>query len=228
MKKELLANLATGVLALCALVITGLVARRELLGTSTSPAPQRLEEVVVPRWQEYAAEGRREGPADAPVVMVVFSDFQCPACAALAASTDTLRSRLPDALAVVYRHFPLPNHSHAVEAARASDCAADQGRFGTFHDRLFAGQAAIGTRHWRDFAAEAGVGDLAAFDQCLAGAAPDAALQRDTIAARRLGVEVTPTVLINGRRINGAPTTAMLEQLVRDATPRGTRHVAPR
>lgn len=209
-----LSSVGSAAVVLCAVVLTGLVVRRELFSSSPTPAPV---EQVVPDWRRYAAEGRRTGPADAPVTVVVFSDFQCPACRMLAESLDSVTARHPSQVAVVYRHFPLSAvHPHATAAARASECAGDQGRFSAFHDALFREQALIGIQPWRRFAEGAGVADLDAFDRCVAGNAPDAAILRDGRAGQRLEVTGTPTLLINQHRVQGAPPLGELErQIVR-------------
>jgi len=149
---------------------------------------------------------------------VVFSDFQCPACRLLADELDSIRAKRPDDVAVVYRHFPLtPVHPHAEAAAKASECAGGQGRFEAFHDALFREQALVGETEWRHFATAAAVPDLAAFDRCVAGTAPDAAVARDFQAGRDLGVTGTPTLLINERRVQGTPPLPELERYVRRA-----------
>lgn len=213
MKKDVLANAATAVLAICALIVTTLVVRREL--GSSAPPPSTIE---VPRgspvenWREYASQGHSMGPANAPVTVVAFSDFQCPACKMFADSVQVLRQRHPGRVRVVYRHFPLQRHPFAVAAARASDCAAAQGRFEQFHDALFAAQDSIGVRDWTRFATTAGVRDLDAFRSCVDDTAPSASLARDTAMARRLGVTATPTLLLNGTRVNGTLPLAVFER----------------
>jgi protein-disulfide isomerase len=215
MKKEWVANVATGVLVVCALVVTALIVRRELL--ASGPETVTSQRDYVQDWADYARSGRVMGPADAAVTLVEFSDFQCPACRALAGSIRTVRERYPDELRVVYRHFPLKSHPHAIAAVRASECAGAQGRFEAFHDALYAEQDSIGELPWLHYARAAGVPDIRSFGQCAASAAPLATLHQDTTAARKLGVKVTPTILVNGVLINGAPPAATLEQIVEKA-----------
>lgn len=221
MKKELLSNVATGVLVLCALLVTGLVVRREFF----PPAPLAVRDggELIPGWEEYARGGHSMGPADAPLTLVEFSDFQCPACRVLSASLQEIREEYPDDIRVVYRHFPLKTHEAAIPAALASECAAAQGRFEPFHDALFARQDSVGALPWTRFAQEAGVPDVTAFERCMAGsAAAAAALNADTLAGQKLQVRGTPTLLVNGKRYNGAPPTHALEQIIREEL-RGAR-----
>lgn len=201
--RKLMRALATGVLTLCAVVVTGLVIRKELFqpaDAATPPQPTR-----VANWRVYKQGGHRSGPEHAPVTMVVFSDFQCPACRLLATHAKALQKEFPQQLAIIHRHSPLSNHPFAVDAARASECAGEQGRFTAFHDALFVEQSAIGLAPWTRFAVDAGVPDIPAFERCTASAAPSPTLHGDTLAARELNVSGTPTLLINGLRFTGTP-----------------------
>jgi protein-disulfide isomerase len=210
-------DVALVVLTLCAVTTTTLVARRELLPPRTDARSQAPRPIRVPDWGEYARHGHRMGPAEAPVSIVVFSDFQCPYCGVLMSRLREVRDAHPAEVAVVYRHFPLRNHPHAAPAARASDCAAEQGKFEAFHDALFAGQDSIGAWEWSRFAQAAGVMDLPRFAACAAGTGPLPTLARDTVAAARLRVTATPTLLINDMRFEGAVPTDTLEAYVRRA-----------
>jgi protein-disulfide isomerase len=210
MKKDLILNLTTGTLAVCALVVTGLTVRRELL---SAPSPPQVRPVA--EWRQFAAEGQRMGPADAPVVITEFSDFQCPYCRVLADRLKELRGRYPGQVAVVYRHFPLPSHAHAAQAARASECAAAQGRFEAYHDALYADQDSIGKVPWTRFAVAAQVPDTAAFSRCAAATSPLPVLARDRQAGDRLEVKGTPTFLLNSLRMQGVPPADTLDAFVR-------------
>lgn len=205
-----LLDAATGVLVLCALLVTGLVVRREFFPTVPRPgSPERVADAA-----SYAAAGHRMGPADAAVTIVEFSDFQCPFCRVFAARLDTLRRKYPKDVAVLYRHYPLKGHAHAADAARASDCAARQGRFAAYHDALFAAQDSIGVVPWTRFAVAAAVADTVAFARCTAERG-GGQLARDSADARRLGVRGTPTIVIGGTRLVGAVESDTLEAYVR-------------
>jgi len=79
-----------------------------------------------------------KGNPDAQVVLIEYSDFQCPACRAYIPIITSLIEQFPDDLVVVYRHFPLQSvHANARAAAEASEAAAKQGKFWEFHDILF-------------------------------------------------------------------------------------------
>lgn len=213
MKRDWLLNIAMVVLTVCAVLVTGLLIRREFFPPSTRmPPPQRIAE-----WRELAREGQRTGPDDAKVTIVLFSDFQCPYCAVLAQSIRTVRERHPREVAVVYRHFPLDTHPHAVAAARASECAGVQGRFEAFEYALFSAQDSIGVAPWSRFATTAAVPDTMAFRTCSESPAPITALARDSVAARKLNVSSTPTFLVNELRLVGAVPLDTLEAYVTKA-----------
>jgi protein-disulfide isomerase len=210
--EKVLGALANGVLTICAVVVTVLVIRQEFITPPASPAPPEPTEVS--NWRAYAQGGHRSGPDDAPVTMVVFSDFQCPACRLLATHLNALRTEFPRELAIIHRHSPLSNHPFAVPAARASECAAQQGRFMAYHDALFVDQTAIGLAPWTRFAENAGVPDMPAFERCVAEGVRSQTLHADTMAANALKVTGTPTVLVNGLRFTGTPPLDTLRAVI--------------
>jgi protein-disulfide isomerase len=211
---DLLQNALTAVLTICAVVVTGLLVRREFAGPAETGPPAIRE--TVRDWQAYDDGRHRVGPEEAVVTIVEFSDFQCPFCRVAAGKLDSLRDEYPRDVAVVYRHFPMPQHRHAVAAAQASECAGAQGRFWQMHDALYTKQDSIGVVGWTRFASDAGVGDLAAFETCLRDDAPGA-IRSDTRAARRLKVNGTPTLLINEHRVVGVQPLDTLRAYVREA-----------
>jgi protein-disulfide isomerase len=169
-------------------------------------------------WESYAIDGNRMGPASAQVVLVEFSDFQCPWCARYARTLAELREKYPNQFAVVYRHWPISGiHPYADTAAVASECAADQGRFGEMHDVLFAGRDSIGKLPWRDFARRAAVADLAVFEECLLAGRVRTRIRRDSAAGAKLEIRGTPTSIINGVRVSGSLPMSTLDSLIQIA-----------
>lgn len=205
---ETLSRGFTAILVAGALVVTGLVVYQHIF---SSPAGSRRVE----DWQSLAAEGHRIGSEDAPVSVVVFLDYQCPYCQESMATLDTIRQRYPNRVAVTFRHLPLPTHPQAAPAARAAECAAEQGRFETYHDLLFANRTRLRQVAWDSLAAVADVKDLGGFRSCMANGRPDYRIERDVEAARALGLRSVPTFIVNGRVFTGAPPTEMLDHLVR-------------
>ena len=152
----------------------------------------------------------RLGPADAPVRMVIFSDFQCPGCTQLAQMIPGLARKFEDTLQIVFKHFPLDNacnsvvkielHPGACETARAAEAARQQGKFWAFHDALFMPRSE-GKMTLKSMAEHLGLN----FDRFEAHRHGDAALakiQVDINLGICLGVDGTPSVFINGHRVH--------------------------
>jgi protein-disulfide isomerase len=154
-----------------------------------------------------------EGPKDAPVTIVEFSDFQCPFCRAAESSLKQVRDQYGDKVKLVYMDFPLGFHPHAMDAARAGRCAEDQGKFWQYHDALFANQGKLGAADLKAAAAKLGL-DGKRFDACFDGGKHDAGIRADMAQGQSLGVTGTPTFFINGREIVGAQPPAQFGQVI--------------
>jgi protein-disulfide isomerase len=206
------------VLAACAIIVTALVVRKEFFG----PSPRILvdgveggDPVPVADWDSLLTSGHWKGLRDAPVVILTYSDFECPACRAFVLTTlDTIQRKYGDSLAVVFRHWPLDYHRFAMPAARAAECAAVQGRFWEFHDLVYLKQDSLGLKQFSEFASEAGVADTSAYRECVEAQSPLPQVQIDAASARQVGGRGTPTVLVNGRRFPRPPTASEIIRLV--------------
>ena len=169
-----------------------------------------------PRQQiELLAGDRSKGPADAPVVIVEFSDFECPYCGRATATLDALLDRYPDRIRFVYKDFPLANHPNAFKAAEAGHCAHDQGKFWEFHDRLFAEQQALDVDSLKTYADDLGL-DAAEFSACLDDGRHAPSVDRELAAGRGYGATSTPTLFINGRPVFGALPLDVFDRIVRE------------
>ncbi len=160
------------------------------------------------------------GRDDTPVTIVEFGDFECPVChkfenGALRAA----RTKYAASMAVVFREFPLVAiHRFAYPSARAAECAAEQGRFEQFHDTLYAHTDSLGRLiPFSDIAMRAGVPNMTSFETCNTKSGPVPAIEADIQAAKDLGSRGTPTLLINGMLVGGAPSDAMLDSLIQVA-----------
>lgn len=177
---------------------------------------QRFEVVrhLEPMRVELTSEGApAKGPAGAPVTLVEFSDFQCPYCARINPTLDTLRERYGDRLRVVFRQFPLRQiHPQAQKAAEAALCAADQGKFWQLHDALFADQGRLTVADLEARAEEVGL-NADSFGECLASGEKAAAVQADLEAGHRVGVSGTPSIFVNGRPVELVSGRSPVDQL---------------
>jgi protein-disulfide isomerase len=204
-----------GVLVTCALVTTGLVVRREVFATAPPPAQAEQKPIFNKDWRTQLAKGIHMGPGQAPVQLLEFADFECPFCASFHKDLKTLRTRYPSQVALTYVHFPLPMHRFAEPAARAAECAGDQGRFEAMYDLLFEQQDRFGLKPWGEFASEAGVADSAAFELCIKRTEPVPLVTEGKALGNTLDVQGTPTVVINGWKLGRPPTLDELDHMVK-------------
>lgn len=210
---DMLTSVAVVVLSVCAVLLTGTLVWREFGPKSSLDQAERISTIT--EWRKFSGRGVAAGPADAPVTIVEFSDFQCPFCRAIQADLDSLRLTHGDAIRFIYRHFPIEGlHPWARKAALASECAHAQGTFRSMHDVLFDKQDSIGLKSWQSFAVDAGVSDLDRFERCLVGDEHRAAIERDVAAAHELGIRSTPTLLVNENLIRGRIPLRQLRQIV--------------
>ncbi len=173
--------------------------------------------VPVADWEQYLDGGHRIGSPNAKVVMVEFGDYECPMCRRFHdEAMRELFDMYPDDFAVVYRHFPIPNHRFAYPAARAAECAAAQGRFAEYHDALYTRQDSLGLKSWTAYAVTAGVQDTAAFGSCAAESGKVPLIEADIVAAENVGVTGTPALLLGGKLYMGAYPFRTLQPVVEE------------
>lgn len=223
------------VIVLAAAVVTAVLAltlRHDTTGGGTAapatvPAPGQQE----PANPELLALARRDaadplalGSPDAPVVLIEYSDFQCPFCGRFARETkpDLVREYVDEGiLRIEWRNFPVFG-AESDRAARAGWAAGQQNRFWQFHDEAYAEPR---RRNAGDFseddliamARRAGVGDLARFEKDMASDAAHRAVTRDSEEGYAIGVTSTPAFLVNGRPVLGAQPTDVFTDIVDEA-----------
>lgn len=200
----------------CAVVVTALLALR----FSATPSERRIDPTPPPDekisgWDTLRLVGHRRGPDSARVEIVMFSDFECPACRrfvqrALAGAVH----RYPGDVAMIFRHWPLTYHRFALPAAKAAECAALQNAFGPYHDELFALQDSLGLVSFASVGGRTGVPDSAAFARCVDENRTFEAIERDTRAAQALGGSGTPTIIVNGIKLGAVPDSTSFDRLV--------------
>jgi len=154
------------------------------------------------------------GPDDAPIVIVEFSDFQCPFCRRFHDETyQALLDAYPGQIRFVYRNLPLTSiHPNAMPAAIASLCANDQNAFWDFHEKLFSSET-LDEATYIQYATDLGL-DVETFTACLSSGSHDEFIQQDMDFSLGLGVQSTPTFFVNGLAIVGAQPLASFTQLI--------------
>ena len=141
-----------------------------------------------------------QGPADAPVTLVEYGDYECPYCGAAYPIIKQVQERMGEKLRFVFRNFPITtSHPHAEQAAEAAEAAASQGSFWEMHDLLYENQRRLEDEHLRTYAEQLGL-DLESFDRDLAEHVHAARVREDFMSGVRSGVNGTPTFYINGAR----------------------------
>ena len=178
-------------------------------------AAAKVQVLLDPPRKEVAATGPAKGPADAPVTIVEFSDFQCPFCSRVLDTMKQVEERYKGQVRVVFRHFPLNIHPNAPKAAEAGACANEQGKFWELHDKMFANQGGLAVEGLKRMAGEAGV-QAEKFNECLDSGRHAETWRKDMEEGTAAGVTGTPAFFVNGRFINGAQPLDTFSRLIDD------------
>ncbi len=164
-----------------------------------------------------------KGAKDGDIVIVEFSDFQCPYCSRISPTMDAIAkdAELKGRVKVVFKHFPLSFHKQAKPAAVASYAAQQQGKFWEFHDKAFANMKALTADNFKKWAGELGL-DIAKFDAAIASGEGEKLVTADMADGRKAGLRGTPTVYINGRKFQpaGGYSPAAIKSVVKKYFPK--------
>lgn len=168
----------------------------------THKASGAIKVVGVNFIQEIDSKGAPfRGPEDAPVTVVLFSDFQCPYCVRVMPLLDELAKAYPTKVKIVFKNFPLQSHQVAMPAAIAALAAHRQGKFWPMHDKIFANNSALTPDKFTAFAKEIGL-NMEQFAKDSADPGVRLQVQQDLQNGMQAGVRGTPTLFVNGRRVN--------------------------
>lgn len=160
------------------------------------------------------------GERNAPVTLVMFTDFQCPACAAMHPVVEEAVKAYGNRIRFVVRDFPLPLHAQARKAAEAADAAAAQGKFFEYINVLFKNQSALDVASLKKYAADLGL-DTARFNASLDKGEYAAEVEHDMDDGVQYGVDSTPAIFINGVRLidmTGEALRAAIERALARST----------
>jgi protein-disulfide isomerase len=173
-----------------------------------------------------------KGDLSAPVVIVEFSDFECPFCSRFNSFMSQLSTSESSSVRLVFRHLPLSMHPWARRAAMAAACVSlqNQQAFWMFHDRLFVHQKEMDSANFDDkaaaFLADAPQVDLKQFKDCLASQGGESLLEKDEAMARLYHVNATPTLFVNGVRKQGFVWVEDLRAAIRNVLAEQSRVAA--
>lgn len=196
-------------------------------GAATQPI--KLSGLDNPRELYELATAVKQGPDNAPVKVVEFADYSCPACRQFDMNVlpDIKKKYLGTGkVQFIFYDFPLVEiHAHSFLAARAARCAGDQGKFWEFSDALFrsapnwAERRQAPTSDFENLAGTLGL-DKGEFSSCLKSNKYADVVTANRRLAEQLGIDSTPTVIVNNRRWNGPLNDpASLEQMIQSDMP---------
>jgi protein-disulfide isomerase len=208
-KKEKVAlwlSIISIVLAVISLVSVVTLSQKISALDSAAPAQaQDNQQAAAPAQNIDVGINPARGNKNAKVVIVAFSDYQCPYCSRVEPTMTQIEQTYGDKVAIYFRNFPLPPtmHPNAEKAAEAAQCANAQGKFWEMHDKLFANQGALAVDNLKQYAKDLGL-DTTKFNTCLDTNQMMSVVQADSAAGQQAGVSGTPTTFVNGKAIVGA------------------------
>ncbi|HEX6623989.1 MAG TPA: thioredoxin domain-containing protein [Pyrinomonadaceae bacterium] len=160
-----------------------------------------LTEPVPPTYDIATDDQPAKGAATAPVTLVEFTDYQCPSCAQQFPVIERIIAEMGDRVRVVVRDYPLTMHANAFKAAEAAEAAREQGKYWEYTALLFRNQSALEVGNLKQYATSLGL-DRARFDAALDSGKFSDKVRRDILDGDKVGVTGTPSLFVNGRRVN--------------------------
>jgi len=162
-------------------------------------------------------DNHRQGSGNA-VTMLVFSDFQCPSCRSAASELTRITKDFDGKVTLVFKHFPLSQHSNAMVAAEAAEAAGAQGHFWEMHDLLFKKQSVWESSsrpndYFIDYARQLGL-DIKQFQSDIKSKKFKGTIERDLADGQQLEVGFTPVIYINGHPLPGIPNHQNLKKAI--------------
>jgi protein-disulfide isomerase len=178
-------------------------AKTEVAAAPAAAAEEKGPEQDKQVWKVEAGNAPSKGPKDAALQVVIFSDFQCPFCSRVEPTLKQMEKEYGGKVRMTWKNYPLPFHNNAEPAAEAAMAAGAQGKFWEMHDKLFANQQALTRPDLEKYAQELGL-NMAQFKADLDAQKYKSEIEATTKEGQAVGVNGTPAVFINGRKINGA------------------------
>jgi protein-disulfide isomerase len=181
-------------------------AKAEVPAAPAAPAQGEAEkgpEQDTTVYKVAAGDSQSKGPKNAPLEVIIFSDFQCPFCKRVEPTLAQMEKEYGGKIRMTWKNFPLPFHNNAEPAAEAAMAAAAQGKFWQMHDTLFTNNTALERANLEKYAQDLGL-NMAKFKSDLDAQKYKDQIQAETKEGQAVGVNGTPAVFINGRKISGA------------------------
>ena len=192
--------------------------KKQLEGNGSEAAPD-LSKLTRP-------DSHATGPADAPVTVVEFGDFQCPSCIVAEGTNAEIRKRYPKQVRFIFRQFPLTKfHQFAQKAAEAAECAGDQNKFWEMHDRMYGSNGELAVVQLKFYAQDIGL-NTEKFNACLDSGADAPRVQKDVEDGKALVITATPTFFVNQQRHVGSLSMQDFAQIV-SGVPQHQAEAAP-
>lgn len=182
----------------------------------TRPRPPRIERPEPPsidlkKVQKLAKDSPQTGKKDARIILIEFSDFQCPFSRRVQATIEQLMEKYP--IKRVFKNYPLPFHQNAMIAHQSAMAAYLQGKFWEMKKLLFENHDKLDKEHILEFAKQIGL-DMDKFQKDLESEKVKELIERDKNQARSLGINATPTFFINTEKIVGAAPLEEFESTI--------------
>ena len=183
------------------------------VGGGAPSKPSEAEAAPGPAKKVDVGNAPVRGPKNAPISVVLFSDFQCPFCGRVEPAISELEKAYPGKVRVAWKNYPLPFHNNAKPAAEAALAANEQGKFWEMHDILFKNQQALTAADLEKYAKEIGL-DMGKFKAAIDSHKFAAQVEADTKQGAALGVQGTPAAFVNGNLVSGAQPVEAFKKIV--------------
>jgi len=193
---------------------------------SAPAAPTEAPAPAEPPVQQIAlGKAPVKGPANAPVTIVAWSDFECPFCSRVVPTLKALEEEYKGKIKIAFKHQPLPFHPNAKPAAAAAMAAHEQGKFWEYHDKLFENQRALDRASLEKYAQDLKL-DMAKFKAAMDSGKYNELIEADSAEGSRVGANGTPTFFINGRTLVGAQPIEAFKRVIDEELKKGPGAVA--
>jgi len=154
------------------------------------------------------------GDKNAPVTIVMFSDYECPFCKRAEPTVEQVMEKYKGKVQLYYRDYPLPFHQNAKPASEAAHCANAQGKFWEYHKKVMAAED-LSKANLQKIASDVGL-DRKKFDACLDKGEFKQAVEVELIEGEAVGIDGTPAFFINGRRLSGAQPFEKFQEIIEE------------